>query len=91
MFINAYERYIIKTNVINLYPEGADKNIAIQEAEDSKYKLRNVISCYEQDRKDYINYLNAHRDKLEHCKTWTCNFPKGHDAVEKFYQSFYKE
>ena len=87
---NAAEKVIIANGVISLYPEGADKNHAIEDAEDYKYLLLCAIGVYDGLLRDYKELLK----KTEERKT-TLSYPtaycSSHEVIERVYRNFYKK
>jgi hypothetical protein len=80
---NAVKELIVKTKVSDFYPDGADKNVALEEAATARIKFRNVLACYDEAHRNYTTYLTANRSNFEHCVEWYNNYPKSHDAVEE--------
>lgn len=84
---------IIKNNVIALYPEGTDKKIAEQEAEQQRKKLANYISAYEENRHEFLAFCESHKNDLMTTATWVRAFdscPTSHYLIEKAYHKFIK-
>lgn len=84
---------IIKNNVIALYPEGTDKKIAEQEAEQQRKKLVNYISAYEENRHEFLAFCESHKKDLMTTTTWARSVdscPTSHYLVEKAYHNFIK-
>lgn len=57
------EKVIIRKGVIELYPEGPDKEKAIKDLEQAKYSLLCAIGRYDSVLNVYQNYLIATQDK----------------------------
>lgn len=88
--MNAAVKVIIANGVIDLYPEGADKDHAIKDAEDRKYSLLCAIGAYDSLRRDYNELLK----KMEERKT-TLGYPttycSSHEVIEMAYRNFWKK
>lgn len=88
----AARKVIICIGVVDLYPEGADKDLARQDAEKAKLSLRAAIGVYDRLVSDYQSQLRTY-PKEE--RTITCNwtysrFDNSHKIVEEFYEGYWK-
>ena len=83
------EKVIICNGAIDLYPEGADKEKAIVDAEAAKFGLLCAIGVFD----DLTNqYLRALAEPLE--RRTTVDYPTkittSHEIIEMTYRDFYK-
>jgi hypothetical protein len=84
------KRIIICNGVIDLYPEGADKEAAKQSAERAKHLLLCSIGHYDDIRRQYLEALaeNGERNTTyyltKECKT-------SHEWVDMAYEEFWKK
>ena len=87
--ISDVEKCIIRNGVIALYPDGADKDEAIKDAEYAKHSLLCRIGAYDGLMRDYDE---ASAKPNGRCTTtgWRNNFGKSHELVEIAYRNFYK-
>lgn len=89
LFAKAQE-VITKKNVIDLYPEGADKKAAIKALDDAKYSLLCAIGNYDgrlNEARQY--YINNHDNFQEHWAT-PDRFAKSHDLIENAYRDYFR-
>ena len=87
---NCVEDIIVKTGVVNIYPEGKEKELAKCLAEDSKKELVKFMINYEQARNEYINYLNANKAEFSNYVNYIRLYPETYICIEKIYKEFYK-
>lgn len=82
---------IIKTNVINLYPEGPDKIAAEKDAEEAKRLLLCAIGNYDCRLQEAKDYWKNNFDKLE---SQVYNNPNragtSHFWIERAYKEFFE-
>lgn len=71
-----------RLNVVNLYPDGADKQRAIRDLEKAKSKLLVDIGIYDTLRAESLNMLN---EKGEDTYSFEITHPKSHDVIEQTY------
>jgi len=88
--IGAAETVIQKQGVIALYPDGPDKNTAIQDCEKAKHKMICTIGAYDARRQELINYF---KQNFEHLEGWAdgTNAGTSHAIIENTYYIFYKK
>ncbi len=88
--IGAVETIIRKQGVIALYPEGPDKNTAIQDCEKAKHKMICTIGAYDARRQEAIEYF---KQNFEHLDGWAdgTNKATSHAIIENTYYNFYKK
>lgn len=84
------ERVIIANGVIDLYPEGADKARAIEDAEARKHSLLCAIGAYDGRMQEY-NDLLKREGAREITANWTNNFSTSHKIIEIAYRNFWKK
>lgn len=77
---------IIANNVVELYPDGADKNKAIKDSEHKKRMLLCCVATYDLKRTNYINYFEKTRDKRVITKNYIRDFVESHKIIEQFYK-----
>jgi hypothetical protein len=83
------EKVIICNGAVALYPDGADKEKAIVEAEAAKFGLLCAIGVFD----DLTNqYLEALAEPLERRTTldYPTNVKTSHEIIEGAYRDFYK-
>lgn len=83
------EKVIVCKDVIELYPEGPDKNKAIKDLEQAKYSLLCAIGHYDSALSEYKNYLIATQDKrvttvYYNAHSWSTS----HQIIENQYKHF---
>lgn len=82
------EKVIICNGVIDLYPEGADKEAAKRDAEKAKELLLCAIGRYD----GIVNQYNAALTST--CRITTLAYmpipPNSHTLIEDYYKKFYK-
>lgn len=83
------EAIIVANSVINFYPEGADKNAAIKNAEAKKHLLLIAIGHYDDLMRTYNELLHK-EEKREVTANWINNFGTSHQIVEIAYRNFWK-
>lgn len=88
--ISAIETCIARNGVIALYPDGADKNKAIKDAEKAKYSLLSRIEAHDELMWNYNEMLTKKNDRRT-TTTWRNTFSTSHELVEIAYRNFYKE
>ena len=88
----ATEATIIKKNVIELYPDGADKNVAIASFKSAQIELICAIGHYDSMRADSRDYYQNH-DKNDFYKDWSVidSLKNSHTLIEEVYENFFKK
>lgn len=86
--ISDVEKCIIRNGVIALYPDGADKDKVIKDAEYAKHSLLCRIGAYDRLMRDYDEAL-AKPNGRRTTTGWRNNFSKSHELVEITYRNFY--
>jgi len=88
----ATENVIIKKNVIDLYPEGADKAVANISFKTAQNELICAIGHYDNIRTDSQEYYQEH-DKSDFYKNWSgiCSLKTSHTVIEETYTNFFKK
>ena len=84
------EKVITCNGVIDLYPEGADKEKAKKDAEEAKFSLLCAIGIFD----DLTNrYLEALAEPYERVTTldYTSKCKTSHEIIEMAYRNFYKK
>ena len=88
----ATEAVIIKKNVIDLYPDGADKNAAISSFKSAQIELICAIGHYDSTRADSRDYYQE-QDKNDFYKDWSAirSLKTSHALIEEIYENFFKK
>lgn len=84
------EKVIIRSGVVNLYPEGADKDKAIKDLEQAKTLLLCAIGRYDSTGRDLNEALESQEPRittLHYGKAWKTS----HEVIEEVYKEFYKK
>ena len=72
----------------DVYPEGADKELAKDELEYAKKFVLNCVADYDSSRKEIMDYVN--NNIFETTKDWPVDhFRRSHDIVERACEDFY--
>lgn len=83
------KQVITRLGVINLYPDGADREKAVSDAEEAKRTLIADIGEYDTARMEYNNYIKKYAEKFDSPKReWTTT---SHEIIEWAYQYYNKE
>lgn len=86
----ATEKVIVRNGVIDLYPDGADKDKAKRDADSAKVGLLAAMAVYDDLRNQYIQALNAPFERAT-TKDWHTVAPTSHEIIERTYEKFYKK
>lgn len=81
---------ITKKAVIDLYPEGADKQAAIKALDDAKYSLLCAIGYYDERLNEACQYYANNNGNFDECWATPNNFAKSHDIIEYAYRHYFK-
>ena len=66
------KQVITRLGVINLYPDGADREKAVSDAEKAKQSLLVAIGAYDTARMKYNDYIKKYAEKFDNPKKeWT--------------------
>lgn len=88
--MSAAENVIVANGVVDLYPKGADKDHAIEDAEARKYSLLCAIGAYDGRVQEYRDLLK--REGAREATTgWTNEFCTSHQVIEIVYRNFWKK
>lgn len=83
------EKVIICKGVIELYPEGPDKEKAIKDLEQAKYSLLCAIGRYDSALSELKNYLIVTQDKRVTTVYYNANsWSTSHKIIESQYKYF---
>ena len=82
------EAVIRKKGVIDLYPEGADKNIAIKDCETAQYNLICAIGHYDARVQELQEYYSKNSEYLSNYSSKSCT---SHEIIEIVYANFFKK
>ena len=88
LLISHVKNMIVKKEVINLYPDGADKKAAIKDFEKEQQHLLCRIGEYDDYRQQYINMMKRYQSEgieLNHSVPAT-----SHWIIEYAYKSFFQ-
>lgn len=81
---------IIKQGVIELYPEGADKQKAIADCDKAKFSMLCAIGRYDSAIAEYKRHLADTKDERTTTAYYVCNYCSSHEIIENIYKNFYK-
>ena len=85
------EKTITKSGVVDLYPEGADKEVAKEVFAAARYRLRYLIGALDTARAEYIRYCEENKDSFVTTRSSKWVFVHtSHDIVEQVYQNYYR-
>ena len=80
-------KIIVRKGVIDLYPEGEDKQMAIKDYENTKQFLVDAISQYDGKVKELVEYFTNHQEKMKNCREWSPScWATSHEVVEWAYE-----
>lgn len=83
------EQVITRLGVINLYPDGPDRIVAVADAEKARHAMLVAIGAYDTARMEYNNYIKKYVEKFDNPKReWTTT---SHEIIEWAYQYYNKE
>lgn len=80
---------MVRNGVIDLYPDGADKDKAKKDAESAKNLLLCMIGRYDDLRNRYNDALEKHPNRV-FTAGWARTNKTSHDFIEDFYKEFYE-
>jgi hypothetical protein len=80
---------IIRNGVIEIYPEGADKERAIKDAKSAKEELLYEIGRFDSINNEFKIALNSTEERVT-TKDWAKNVITSHEIVEDVYKKFFK-
>jgi hypothetical protein len=81
---------IVKRDVIDIYPNGADKDKAIADCEKAKYSMLCAIGRYDSAIAEYKRHLANTKDERNTTAGYVCNYCSSHEIIENIYKNFYK-
>lgn len=81
---------LIQKEVIELYPDGSDKDKAIKDFQQSQLSMIATIGSYDSCRDDFQRYITEYRPLLVTTKDWVDKVSSSHDIVEGTYLAFYR-
>lgn len=87
---SAAENVIVANGVIDLYPMGADKAQAIEDAEAHKHFLLCAIGSYDELMQEYRDLLKREGAR-ETTAEWINAFRASHEVIEVAYRNFWKK
>lgn len=80
----------VANKVVELYPDGPDKEIAKMAAMDSRTALIFAVGAYDGARNDYLNYVSAHANAFLTTVQWSTKWISSHDLIEKTYAEIFQ-
>ena len=88
----ATEAVIIKKNVIDIYPDGVDKDAAVASLKSAQIELICAIGNYDSTRTDTRDYYQEH-DTSDFYKNWGVirSLKTSHAVIEEIYKNFFKK
>ena len=79
---------ITRKAVIDLYPDGPDRNTAIKECEAAKHSLLCAIGAYDISRMEYNDYIKQNAERFNNPRRpWTTT---SHDFIAIAYENYFK-
>lgn len=79
---------ITRLGVIDLYPNGPDRTVAIADAEKARHAMLVAIGAYDTARMEYNDYVEKNAEKFDsHKEKWTTT---SHEIIEWAYKYYYK-
>lgn len=79
---------ITRKAVIDLYPDGSDRNAAIKECEAAKHSLLCAIGAYDTSRMEYNDYIKQNAERFNSPRRlWTTT---SHDIIAIAYENYFK-
>ena len=91
LLIAKTQAVITKKSVIDLYSEGADKQVAIKALEAAKYSLLCAIGNYDGRLNEARQYYTNNYEYFSQYWTAPNDFAKSHDIIEYAYQNYFKK
>lgn len=83
-------KIITLNNVIEIYPNGADKSKAIKDANEAKEKLLCIIGEYDDKRRQYMDYFSKTQNQRIYTNDYTSELIDSHKIIENAYKYYYK-
>lgn len=79
---------ITRKSVIDLYPDGADRDAAIKECEKAKRSLLCAIGAYDISCMEYNDYITKNAEQLDNPRRpWTAT---SHDFIALAYRAYFR-
>lgn len=80
---------IAREKIITLYPNGADKDIAIARLNDARIKFRNTLAAYDDAKRKMMQYYVINQFDIDfELPSWNpFEWEESADVVERFYRS----
>lgn len=86
------DNVIIKSGVVNLYPDGPDKETAEKALSEAKYLLLCAISYFDGRRRDLREFYDKHKDELVvYADRDAYRWKDSHTCIEQEYENFLKK
>ena len=83
------KKVFVKKEVINLYPEGPDKEKAKLDLDKAQYSLLCTIGAYDNTLNEYKNFCLENKEKFQSTIDWTMPLfeTTSHNVIESTYES----
>lgn len=82
---------IAKNAVVDLYPDGPDKTVAIETAAKGRLALRAAVGNFDMRRQELLDYYRLNSSRMEVCHTWyPSRWLTSHEYVEKAYERYFR-
>lgn len=85
---NLVQQIYVKGFVIQMFPDGADKNLEVEEINNLRARLLRKVACYDSKRLEIIDYLETNKEKCN------CNWVKpltSHCRIESYVSTLVKK
>lgn len=91
VLMDRVEAVAIKVGVIDFYPEGSDKNLAISDAEEAKKILLSAVGSYDDKLNEAHAYYVEHRDAFQRYANFdpSRRYQTSHQVVEIAYYNYH--
>lgn len=84
------ELVIVRRGVVDLYPDGPDKELAEIDLAKAKHSLLCAIGTSDGVRAELMNYTDAHYKEFVTTADWDTPYTS-HEIIEKTWRSFFKQ
>lgn len=90
---NRVKQVIVRKGVIDLYPDGPDKDRAIKDFEAAQYSMLCAIGTMDGLRNDLRSYIETHKDSFDVTASWPTptKLHTSHHVIERTYEMFFNE
>lgn len=80
---------LVEIAVVDLYPEGPDKEAAKEEAEAARRILLNAIGGYDGARAEYLKFRSEYQGKFVTTVGYQTKLMTSHERIKNVYKEFY--